>query len=92
LLLHREVPKLPSDVQVRIAAAHVGIGGEFARLYSAGVEQGRLKELPGRLGTTYIHDVIMAAAKALLAMPEPKEHLDAMTEAMIDVLLGGLSR
>ncbi len=91
LLLHREVPKLPSDVQLRIAAAHSDLGGEFERLYSAGVEQGVLKELPGRLGTTFIHDVIMAAAKALIAMPEPKEHLDAMTGAMFDLLFGGLS-
>lgn len=90
LILHREMPKLSSDAQDRISAAHSQLGMAFATIYRAGIADGSMRAVPGRLGGRFMEDVIMAAAKELIATPDPQDAFSGIAEAMNGLLLGGI--
>lgn len=90
LILHREMPKLSADAQQRISAAHSQLGMAFATIYRAGIADGSLRAVPGRLGGRFMEDVIMAAAKELIATPDPEDAFSGIADAMTGLLLGGI--
>ncbi len=90
LLLHREVPKLSSSAQDRVAIAHKGLSTEFADAYRAGVAAGELKLLPPGLAGRFLSDMIMSAARALIDSKDPKAKLPEVTNAVVDLLFNGL--
>ena len=89
--LHREVPKLSSNAQDRVAVAHQGLSHEFADAYRAGVAAGELKLLPAGLAGRFLNDLIMSAAKALIDSKDPAAKLAEVTAAVTDLLFNGLS-
>ncbi len=91
LLLHREVPKLSSVAQERVAVAHQGLSHEFADAYRSGVAAGELKLLPAGLAGRFLNDLIMSAAKALIDSKDPSKKLAEVTTAVTDLLFNGLS-
>lgn len=90
LRLHQEVPTLRSDTQARIAASHRELMGAFSRLYAAAVEAGELRDAPPDLAGRLIQDSIMAAAKVLMELPEPKARLHEVADGLVEFLLHGL--
>lgn len=91
LLLHTEVPRMSSEAQQRVAIAHQGLSAEFGAVYRAGVEAGVLRMLPPRLVGRFVQDIIMSAARAVIAADDPKAASPEITEAMVTVLLDGFA-
>lgn len=91
LILHREVGRLRPAVQQRILAAHADLIREVASLYSAGVEQGLLRDIPVDLAGRFLQDTVMSAARAVIAAPEPDARLPEILAAMRTFLLHGLT-
>lgn len=91
LLLHTEVPRMSADAQQRVAVAHQGLSAEFGSVYRAGVEAGVLRMLPPRLVGRFVQDIIMSAARAVIASDDPKASSPEITEAMVSVLLDGFA-
>lgn len=91
LLLHTEVPRMSADAQLRVAVAHQGLSAEFGSVYRAGVEAGVLRMLPPRLVGRFVQDIIMSAARAVIASDDPKASSPEITEAMVSVLLDGFA-
>lgn len=91
LILHREVGRLEPATQQRIRLAHAELVREMANVYSRGVEDGTLRDLPPDLAGRFIQDTIMASARTVIAAPDPDTRLAEVTEAMRVFLLGGLA-
>ncbi len=91
LILHRELPRLSEETQQRVAVAHRGLSREFGAAYAAGVESGELRELPVDLAGRFMQDLIMSGARALIESEDPKGRSAEVTEAMVTVLLHGVS-
>lgn len=89
--LHQGLPSLSRVAQERIAEAHRGLSGEFARIYRSGVEAGEFREIPANLAGLFVQDLIMAAAKSLIRLPEPKAQLHEVADELIAFLFAGLS-
>lgn len=89
-ILHREVPKLPPNLQDRIAVAHASLGREFVVAYRRGVEVGALRRLPTDLAGAFIEDLIMSAARVIIR--DPSRDFDEVREAMLTMLFSGLQR
>lgn len=91
-ILHRELPRLPQATQERIVVAHHGLSREFGAVYQAGVEAGELADLPRDLAGRFVQDLIMSAAQALIDSDDPKGRSSEVIDAMLVVLLNGVSR
>ncbi|MBA2337557.1 MAG: hypothetical protein H0V96_07350 [Acidimicrobiia bacterium] len=85
LELHRGLPTLPA--QQRIAAAHRALGAEFGRIYAEGVAGG---EFPADLAAALVGDAILATARTLMAIPDPKTQLHRVGEEFLRFLFNGL--
>ena len=90
LALHQGLPALSATTSRRIATAHRTLSAEFGRVYADGVAAGEFRELPGDLAATLVADSIMAAAKILLASPEPKARFHEVGEEFLRFLFHGL--
>ncbi len=90
LILHREVPRLSSEAQERIRSSHQQVISEFARIYHEGVGAGEFRALPFDLAGHFILDVVMSAARTLLASDEPKQRFHEIADEAVAFLLGGL--
>lgn len=90
LILHREVPRLSSETQDRIARSHQNLIGEFARIYRAGVEQGEFRMVAFDIAGHLMVDVVMSAARTLLASEEPKQRFPEVADEAVAFLIGGL--
>ena len=91
LILHREVPRLSPEAQDRIRASHQGVISEFARIYHDGVDVGEFRALPFDLAGHLILDVVMSAARTLLASNEPKQRFHEIADEAVAFLQGGLT-
>lgn len=91
-ILHRELPRLPVHTQERVAVAHQGLSREFGSAYRAGVSAGELTDLPMDLAGRFVQDLIMSAAKALIDSEDPKGRSAEVIDAMVTMLLKGVSR
>lgn len=90
LILHREVLRLSSEAQDRIRKAHAGLADEFGAVYAGGVAAGAFRAIAPDLAGRLIQEVIMAAARTVIAAPDPRRRLDEVTGAMTAFLLHGL--
>lgn len=90
LILHTEVARLSDEAQARIGAAHVDLSRAFADVYRRGVAAGLFKELPGRLASRLIYEVIMTAGRELMDRPEPKQYVHELADTTADFVLAGL--
>lgn len=91
LILHREVGRLSASAQQRIRLAHADLVSEVAAVYRHGVEDGTLRAIPADLAGRFIQDVIMSAARAVIAAPDPEGRLPELLAATRSFLLGGLA-
>ncbi len=90
LILHREVPRLSPEAQDRIRASHQEVISEFARIYHDGVAAGEFRALPFDLAGHLILDVVMSAARTLLASKEPKQRFHEIADEAVAFLLDGI--
>ena len=90
LLLHREVPKLPSSAAERVAAVHRELSAELMESYRSGAEEGVFKTLPPRLVQGFLYNLIMSAARSLIDSDDPQRDLPGVMETAIDLLFTGV--
>lgn len=91
LILHREVPRLGPEAQSRIMTAHAELSREMASVYRAGVAAGLLRNLDSELVGRLFQDMIMSAAKTVIASPDPKARAATVTADIKALLLDGLA-
>lgn len=90
VILHREVGRMSLEAQERIRNAHSDLAAEMVSLYFQGVEQGELRPMPPDLAGRLIQDTVMAAAKTVIAAPDPEARIAEVTGHVRLFLLGGL--
>ena len=90
LELHQGMPLLSPDAQRRVRIAHRSLSEEFARIYRAGVAAGDLRAMPPDLAGHFLNDLVMAAAKVLMQLDEPKARLHEVADELVTFLLHGL--
>ncbi len=90
LILHRELPLLSSAAQDRIRLAHSDLAREMVGAYRRGVEAGQFREIPPDIVGRFIQDMIMSAAKVLIAAGDPAKRLVEVESELAAFLIGGL--
>lgn len=90
LELHQGLPLLSAPIQRRVRSAHRELSKEFGRIYAAGVERGEFRAMPPELAGVFLNDVVLAAAKVLMRVDEPKARLHEVADEMVAFLLHGL--
>jgi AcrR family transcriptional regulator len=90
LELHQGLPVLSAATQQRVRTAHRGLSTEFRRIYTAGVETGEFRAMPPELAAAFLNDLVLAAAKVLMRVDEPKAHLREVADELVAFLLHGL--
>jgi hypothetical protein len=61
------------------------------RIYTEGVGSGALRPYPPDLAGRFLQDLMMSAARSLIALKEPTDRLPEVTRSMVDFMLHGLS-
>lgn len=90
LILHRDVGRLGTEAQERIRASHAALADEMVAVYYQGVSAGEFRSMPPDLAGRFTQDVIMSAAKAVMAAPDPEQRIDEITANLRSFLIGGL--
>jgi AcrR family transcriptional regulator len=91
LILHTEAMKTTEESQRRIAAAHSGLMGAFAEVYTAGVRAGVFRDLPVRVAGQLMYQTVMGAGRAIMDAPDPKAAVHETAEIAVDFLIRGLA-
>lgn len=91
VIVHREAPRLSPAAQERIRLAHSDLARAITGIYRDGVSQGLLRPMAPDLAGRLINDVILAAAKVLIAAPDPGNRFEEVAGAMSSFLLNGLA-
>jgi AcrR family transcriptional regulator len=91
VILHRDIPKLSRQAQLRVRDAHAEFTEAFRRIYSEGVAAGELRSIPADLAGRFLQDLIMSGARSLMARPSPQDRMAEVTAAMTEFLFHGLS-
>jgi len=91
LILHTEVPRLPDEVQRRMAAAHAPLSRQFAHVYRGGVDDGSFVEMDPKLAAHLIYESIMTAGRVLKATADPKQHVHRIAEAASGFVMRGFA-
>jgi AcrR family transcriptional regulator len=91
LILHTEAMQLSSEAQSRVAAAHAGLVGAFARVYGDGVDAGVFRDMPRRVAGQLMFQTVMAAGRSIMDSANPKAHVHEIAEVAVEFLIGGLS-
>jgi AcrR family transcriptional regulator len=90
LILHRDVGRLGAGAQERIRTSHAALADEMVSVYYEGVASGEFRSIPPDLAGRFTQDVIMSAARAVMAAPDPAERIDEITANLRTFLIGGL--
>jgi AcrR family transcriptional regulator len=90
LILHTEVPRLSAEAQRAIAGSHQALSTEVMEIYRSGVADGVFAELPGRVVGRLIQETMMAGGRAVMDLPEPKQHVHEFADATANFLVNGL--
>lgn len=90
VILHREVPRLGLEAQHRIMTAHAELSREIATVYHSGVDDGVLRKLDFELVGRLFQDVIMSAAKTVIASKDPHDRAATVIADIRAFLLRGL--
>jgi len=90
LILHTEVPRLSVEAQRAIAGSHQALSIEVMDIYRSGVGDGVFVELPGSVVGRLIQETMMAGGRAVMDLPEPKQHVHEIADATATFLVNGL--
>lgn len=90
LILHRELPLLSAEAQNRIREAHSDLAAGMIGAYRDGVMEGAFRRISPDIVGRFMQEVIMAAAKVLIAAESPEERLDEVEKELAAFLIGGL--
>lgn len=90
LILHTEVPRLSTEAQRAIAGSHQALSTEVMEIYRSGVADGVFVELPGPVVGRLIQETMMAGGRAVMDLPEPKQHVHEIADATATFLVNGL--
>lgn len=90
-VLHTDASRLSPSAQLRVRATHSEFANEFMRIYTEGVGSGALRPYPPDLAGRFLQDLMMSAARSLIALKEPTDRLPEVTRSMVDFMLHGLS-
>lgn len=91
LILHTESMKMSDESQRRIAAAHAGLVGAFAGIFTDGVATGAFRDLPVRIAGQLMFQTVMGAGKSIMDAAEPKQQVHETAEVAVDFLIRGLA-
>ena len=91
LILHTDALRMSEDSQRRISAAHSGLVGAFAQVYTDGVDAGAFRDLPVRVAGQLMFQTVMGAGRSIMDAEEPKQQVHATAEIAVDFLIRGLS-
>lgn len=90
LILHRELPRLSPVAQDRIRMSHSDLAGAMVGIYREGVQAGLFRPMAPDIAGRFINEVIMAAAKVLIAAPDPAARFPEVATELRAFLIGGL--
>ena len=90
VILHRELPRLSADAQARIRVAHADLAREMTATWVRGVEEGRFRPMAPDAAGRFMNELIMAAAKILIASPDAERRFGEVIGDLEHFLLGGL--
>ena len=90
VILHRELPRLSADAQARIRVAHADLAKEITATWMRGVEEGRFRGMAPDAAGRFMNELIMAAAKILIASPSAEQRFPEVIGDLEHFLLGGL--
>ncbi len=90
LILHRELPRLSGEAQLRVRTSHESLSAEMVVAFRDGVEAGLFRPMAPDIAGRLIHDVIMSAARVVISAKDPKARFAEVSEEMATFLLGGL--
>ena len=90
VILHRELPRLSADAQARIRVAHADLAREMTATWVRGVEQGPFRPMAPDAAGRFMNELIMAAAKILIASPDAERRFPEVIGDLERFLLGGL--
>ncbi len=90
LILHRELPRLSQHAQDRIRMSHSDLAGAMVGTYMQGVEEGVFRRMAPDVAGRFINELIMAAAKVLIAAADPEARFPEVAADLRAFLLGGL--
>ena len=92
LILHRELPRLSSEAQERIRAAHSELALDMVGAYRVSVERGELRAMAPDIAGRFMQDTIMSAARVLISAESPEQRYPEVAAELERFLLGGLAR
>ncbi len=92
LILHRELPRLSSEAQERIRAAHSELAMDMVGAYRVSVERGELRPMAVDIAGRFMQDTIMSAARILISAESPEARYPEVAAELERFLLGGLAR
>lgn len=90
VILHRELPRLSAEAQERIRAAHADLAREMTATWRRGVEAGVFRPMAPDAAGRFMNELIMAAAKILIASDAAERRLPEVLADLECFLLGGL--
>lgn len=90
VILHRELPRLSADAQARIRVAHADLAREMTATWVRGVEEGRFRPMAPDSAGRFMNELIMAAAKVLIASPDAERRFPEVIGDLEHFLFGGL--
>lgn len=91
VILHRDIPKLSRNAQLRVRDAHAEFMQAFGRIYTAGVGAGELRSIRPDLVARFLQDLIMSGGRYLMSQPRPADRMEEVTGALKEFLFHGLS-
>jgi AcrR family transcriptional regulator len=91
LILHAESMQLSDESQRRVAAAHAGLIGAFAEVFTAGVAGGYFRDLPVRIAGQLMFQTVMGAGRSIMDAPDPKGQVFEIAEIGVEFLIRGLA-
>jgi len=90
LILHTEAPRLSTEAQRAIAGSHQALSTEVMEIYRSGVADAVFVDLPGSVVGRLIQETMMAGGRAVMDLPEPKQHVHEIADATASFLVNGL--
>lgn len=91
VILHRELPRLSSDAQARVRAAHANLAQEMTATWMRGVEAGLFRPMAPDAAGRFMNELIMAAAKILISSEDPDGRFSEVIGDLNRFLRGGLA-
>lgn len=92
VILHRELPRLSADAQARIREAHADLAREMTATWMRGVKEGQFRSMAPDAAGRFMNELIMAAAKILIASNDAETRFPEVVADLEHFLLGGLRK